>query len=156
MKKLVLLLLVLPFILTACDDDDKIPDVNFDVTMSGGVSIDGTVYVVQGDILSVDGITVIAGDNVTKGVSLGGATYYWDYEFAGATVQAPFGCSFDTESARIGNHLLQIECPVLAVGFAPATALVSYFVTVVESEDDIPAGAEDAHGVVKPEMKAGK
>lgn len=156
MKKLVLLLLALPFILVACDDDDKVPDVDFDITMSGGVSVDGTIYMVQGDTLDVESITVIAGSNVKKGVAIGGATYYWDYDIAGATVTPPFGYSFDTQYARIGNHLLQIECPVLAIDFAPATAIVSYFVSIVEKKEDIPAGPVDQHTTVRPEIRAGK
>ena len=50
MKKLLFLLIVLPFMLVSCDDDEEMPNVDFKVEISGGKNVDGIIYVLKGDI----------------------------------------------------------------------------------------------------------
>lgn len=145
MKKLHLLLLpllALPLFLglTSCNDDNDLPNVDISIAISGGKAVDGTIYVVQGDTLTIEGITVTNLDS-KKGASITGATYFWDYYRLGTAVIPPYG--FDivtTDETALGKHLLEIESPVYATGKAPGVSIQVYDVMVVASADDIPAG----------------
>lgn len=150
MKKLFsLLLLALPltFLATSCSDDDDLPNVDITVKMSNCKKLDNTIYVVRGQTLDIDGITVknLDGD---KPALITQATYYWDYYVLGTSVIAPYGFQIATvapteevEGTPLGKHLLVIEMPVLAEDKSVATGIVDFVVQVVESEDQIPADA---------------
>ena len=57
MKKVFYLLLFLPLFMVSCDDnDDDFPKVKMSVEISGAKVVDRTIYVVQGDTLSIDSI----------------------------------------------------------------------------------------------------
>ncbi len=60
--------------------------------------------------------------------------------------------SIETGNAPVGNHLLQIECPVFAVDYSAAVAVLTYKVKIVESADEIPS--PDAPAPETPEVKA--
>lgn len=137
MKKLFLLLLALPLLMVSCDDDDKLPNVYLKVDGSGGVSHDGYIYIMQGDELSIEGISVVAEESTTN-VRITGAEYFLDYRPVWSTVIAPYAYKLETGNLPTGNHLLEIKCPVLAVGYSPAIAYVSYRIKVVDSIDDMP------------------
>ena len=55
MKKFLYLLLLLPLglVSASCDDDNKVPDVGVQATLSGGVVDNNTIYVVQGEPLVI-------------------------------------------------------------------------------------------------------
>ncbi len=156
MKKLYyFLLLALPMIMaTSCDDDDNdLPDVDISLEISGGVNVDGTIYVVRGETLEITGITVTNRDPNKEAV-ITSATYYWDYREIGVSVTAPYGGTIaTTENTALGDHLLQIECPLFAVDKSPATAVMTYNVVVVESADDIPSGDTNTSFTVRPGIK---
>ena len=139
MKKfLMILLAVIPvFLFTACDDDDNLPDVDFDLTIDGAVNVDGTLYVVRGETLTIESITVINKDQ--GGAFITSASYYWNGFFLGKTVQPPFGFEIETnENTRLGRNRLEIYAPLFASDKTLANAFLQYAVTVVESADDIP------------------
>ncbi|WP_303744271.1 hypothetical protein, partial [uncultured Muribaculum sp.] len=73
MKKLFYLLFALPLLLISCDDDNKLPDIQMNVEISGATKSDGVLYIVQGETLTIDKITV-SSTSATKGIALGGAT----------------------------------------------------------------------------------
>ena len=78
MKKLLYLLLLLPLgLFSSCDDDNDMPDVTMNVSMSNVVQYDGITYVVAGDVIKVNGVTVkpVTGGNAAIA---GGVTYIWD------------------------------------------------------------------------------
>lgn len=159
MKKVIYLLFALPLFLASCHDDNKLPDVSLDVTMSGQTDITdkGVVVIPQGTPLVIEGISIAESSVLKKDVALGGATYFWDYQLLNTNIVQPFGINIDTSSAPIGNHLLQIEIPVLAVGYSPATAYIAYKVSIVEPEEtpenpDEPSTPETV--TITPQMKA--
>lgn len=143
MKKTIfytLLLAVLPMLgFTSCDNDgDDIPNVDLTLAISNGTTVDGTIYVVRGENLVIDGITVknLDGD---KSAIITAATYYWDNMRLGTTAVAPYGFEIQTtEDTPLGRHEMAIECPVYAVDKSPAVGSVYYRVEVVENQDDIP------------------
>lgn len=147
MKKfLSLMLLFIPALcfVSCSNDDEDLPNVEFDVAFDNATNVDGTLYVVQGATFQISGITVTNKDS-DKAATITGARYYWDYYFIGATVQQPF--AFDvqlSETTPVGRHILEIECPVYAVGKTPAFALLSFNVEVVEKAEDIPSATAPA------------
>lgn len=154
MKKLYyFLLLALPVMMFAsCDDDNSLPSVDVSIQIDGGVGVNNEIYVVQGDTLSVESINVVNKEH-GKNAIITSATYSWDYAFVGVSVTPPYGAEFVTENMPIGEHLLQIECPVYAVDKSPAMMYMAYKVKVVESVDDIPAGDQVTQFTTTPGIK---
>lgn len=142
MKKLFLLMLALPLLMVSCDDDDNLPKVKLNIEVSGGVSSDGYIYVLQGDALSFNSITVDSEES-TSGVQISGADYYLDYRPVWSTLVPPYAFTLQTGTLPTGNHIVEIQCPVLAVGYSPAIAYVTYRLKIVDSLDDIPDNAGD-------------
>ncbi|MDE5556059.1 MAG: hypothetical protein K2J10_12880 [Muribaculaceae bacterium] len=154
MKKLYyFLLLALPVMMFAsCDDDNSLPSVDVSIQLDGGVSVNDIIYVVQGDTLSVESINVVNKEH-GKNAIITSATYSWDYAFVGVSVTPPYGAEFITENMPIGQHLLQIECPVYAVDKSPAMMYMAYKVKIVESADDIPSGDQVTQFTTTPGIK---
>lgn len=143
MKKLYYLILaMLPLVFfTACDnDDDNLPDVDINVYMSGALQYDGSLYVIQGDTLSVDSITVTPLEG-TKAATLGNPTIFWDTFRVGTVVSNNYSFQFNTADMPVGNHYLGIRMGVYQVDKTLAFAVLGYKVVLVESADQIPAGA---------------
>ena len=157
MKKYLLsILAALPivFAFSACSDDDNdLPDVDFDFTFENAVVSDGTVYVVQGEDFEITSITVTNNEAGT-GCGISSATYYWDYDFIGTSIQPPFGFKFIvSDETPVGEHSLEISCPVFAVDKSLATALIGFDVQVVASPEELPDdGTSGAH--VDPKISA--
>lgn len=140
MKKLYYLLLALPLAFFAsCDNDDDLPEVDMSVEMSGGMISDGVIYMVQGDTLSVESVSVKS--LTDKPATAGATTYFWDYRPAATVIAAPYTMEFDTALTPVGNHLLQIQTGVYQVDKTAAFVVLSYKVKVVESAEEIPEGA---------------
>ena len=134
------LLMALPILFFAsCDDDTSLPEVDVSIQIDGGVRVDGMIYVVQGDTLSVESINIVNREQ-GKNALITSATYSWDYRYVGVSVTPPFGAEFVTDDMPLGEHLLQIECPLFAVDKSPANLYMAYKVMIVESSEDIPEG----------------
>lgn len=153
MKKflLALALLVPALGFVSCDDDgDDLPDVKFSVTYSNPIASDGVLYVAQGDTIKVDSINIRNMEAKTAIIS--NASYYFDYLYVGTAVQPPFGGEIIVSPAvPVGDHVLEIVCPVYAVDKAPAVAQLYYPVKVVQSKEDIPQGS--ATVISTPQIK---
>lgn len=138
------LIAALPLVaVTACnDDDDDLPDVSFTVDFSGASRVGDTIYVAQGDTLSIDAVRVTNNES-SKPAIITYVAYFWDYLRVGATADAADNFAFDIyidPATPTGRHLLELYAPVYAVDKSPAFALLAYDVKVVASADDIPSG----------------
>ncbi len=150
MKKMFYLLLVLPLLgLTACSDDDDIPNVDVTVSIEGATRVGDVLYVVEGETLSVTSINLV--DNTAKGAVIGSASYFWDYYRFYATINRPYGMSLSTVDMPLGNHLLEAIITIYAVDYAPCQGYINYKVRIVPSADDIPT---DSVAEENPTVKA--
>ena len=142
MKKIfyyLLLMLPLGMLATSCDDDDnKIPNVSIQATISGGVFDDDEIYVVKGETLVIDGVKMV--NNTNKEGTLGAVTYYWDHYLIGTNITQPFSLSINTAEQPLGRHLLQAQMPIYVVDYPICWGYIQYYVNIVESASDLPGG----------------
>lgn len=139
MKKLLYLLLLLPFgFFTSCNDDDDMPSVNVAVTFDNVVDSNGHLYIVSGEPLVVSGIEAegLGG----KAAAISGVNYILDHVAFGYNIVVPFGAEINSAYLPVGNHLFTLAFDVLQVDKSIAYAQLSNIVTVVESASDLPEG----------------
>lgn len=131
------MLLALPLGFVSCDDDDDFPNVEIYASFEGGTQVDDVYYVVQGQELQVTEVKLV--NNGDKEATLGGVRYFWDYMPIGTTITQPYAITINTEETPVGNHLLQAEMPIYAVGYSMCTGYIAKKIKVVAEEEDIPA-----------------
>lgn len=153
-KYLILLLLILPSLaFVSCSDDDDLPNVTFNIAVDGSAKVDDVYYIVRGDTLTVESITVV-NEESDKKAAITQADYYWDYYYVGTSIQPPYSFEFVTdENTKTGNHLIEIEMPVLAVDKTPGIAVVGMKVKVVETADEVPQPEAPSVTKVTPKVK---
>lgn len=152
MKKVFYLLLFLPLFMVSCDDnDDDFPKVKMSVEISGAKVVDRTIYVVQGDTLSIDSIGVVAVDH-NREVVIAATSYYWDRMYVGTVALSPFEFSIDSGLLMTGRHLLQMRSTLLAVDYSPVVAILTYPVRIVDDEADIPDGDIETTLIITPDI----
>ena len=155
MKKLFYLLIALPMLLVAaCDNDDDYPDVKVGVSYEGATSVDGTLYCVQGDTLTVDSVFVTP-VNTNSRATIGSVTYVFDGRPLGIAPTPPYAISILTEPIPTGTYDLRLQMSVFENGRTPGIAYCTIPVTIVESESDIPTGDTGTPGryIINPEVK---
>lgn len=145
MKKFLYLLLTIPALglLSACDNDDNVPQVSIQVDYEGAVEVGGTLYVVQDEPFSITAVTVTP-DQGTGNALIGPISYAWNYVYAGTSEFAPYGMTFDTSVMNPGNHILQITGTIAQVNKPLVTLNLAYRVKVVASVEDIPGYSDNA------------
>lgn len=137
---MLLAMIPLMFAVSSCSDDNDLPNVEFNIQIEGGTYLDGTLYVVQGNTLEIQSITVTNKEE-NKAAAIASAAYYWDGYYLGTNFIAPYGYEIMTnEDTPLGNHVLQINSPLMAVGKELATSVIVYDVKVVQTEEDMPQG----------------
>ena len=140
MKNVVHLLLCVMSVLTftSCENDIDLPDVDFELEISSGIIVDGKIYSVVGDTLSIDAIKVINREH-GKNAGIGYADYYWNTRLIGRSVCSPFGFKIVMRKNMTEQmHQLGIYAPVYAVDKDAAFAYLVYPVYVVNSAEDLP------------------
>ena len=160
MKKILSFALIfglLSFFVSSCSDDNDLPNVDYQIKVSGGVIDENTgeIYVVRGTTFTIDELTVTNVDS-DKEAAITYAEYYWDYYFLGQSPLPPFTYNIAvTDEAKLGKHVLSIRTGIVAVDKEPAVGLITYTVVVVESEEDLPDnGSQTSVTTVKPGTKA--
>ncbi|MCH5214267.1 MAG: Ig-like domain repeat protein [Muribaculaceae bacterium] len=142
MKKLIYLLLLLPFAaLTSCEKDDLAP---FDMTLTlGGVSqYDGNFYAVQGDEVTIENLTVdpVGGKNT----ALSNVMFYIDGRPLWPTPwESVNGITFSTANLPAGTHTIGINGNLLQVDQSLQVFAVEYKLVVVDSDEGLPEGAPE-------------
>lgn len=139
MKKLLYLLLLLPLgFFTSCTDDDDLPDVDVAVTISNVVNSNGYFYVVQGDTLKFDSIT-IKGNN-DKTAVINAVTYKWGLSVVGWNPIAPYNFSFLTGATRDGLYNMELDFDIAQVDKTMAFAILDFPIRVVTDASQLPDG----------------
>ena len=139
MKKFYYLLLLLPFSLFfSCNDKDFSP-VDMTLTLEGVTSIDNGFYTVAGENVILQNFEASSLDGSNTGVSnvminLNGMPLLPEPD-------ASYITSFSTENLRAGTYSLNITGTLLQEGSSVMNFALSYPVTIVDSEEDLPAGA---------------
>lgn len=148
MKKILLtLLMALPVIfLASCHDDDDLPNVNLNIEYSGGTIADDQLYVVQGDTLFVDKVSVTPAPE-SKNAAILSVTYRLDGWVIASVPFQPFKCAIPTAGLEPGKYTLGMQIPVVQVDKTPATAYTSRTVNIVTDESEIPAGGRSVDTV---------
>ncbi len=150
MKKLIFFLpalLMLAF--SSCSDDDDLPMVDIEASYSGGVMVDGKLYIVQDEEFE---ITSVSATPLREGAkaAITSVVYGLDGWVIGASDIAPFGVTFEPETFATGKHVLSMRMMVAEEGCTPAVAYSATDVIVVASADLIPTPSEsDELGVLK-------
>ena len=133
------------------DDDDNFPQVKIELNTKGATIVDGVIYIVQGDLFSIDELLVVSSDANNR-VVIGSASFYWDRLFVGSTSIAPFKFIIDTYTQVVGYHLLQIRCTLLSIDYSPIVGIITLPVKIVESVNDIPQGDQSTLFHVYPDI----
>lgn len=142
MKKLFYTLMVLPLLasFSSCSDSDNdLPEVDMQVTISGGVQNeeDNKIYVEQGTPLVVESVTAVPRNG--KKTTLGLTTYYINGLPQYQTVTVPFSCTLSTDVLPVGEYSFQIKSAVYQIDKTAAFVLMSYDLVVEEPAQDTPA-----------------
>lgn len=140
MKKIFYLLLILPLMMMSCKEDEM-PNVKFNVEFSGGVKVNGTIYVVKGDTLSVENVEIAShGD---KNAAMGEVSYFLDGLFLITKFFPPYKINIPTNDMRINNHVLEFNCPLYVEDSPILTAYFRYPVKLVSNPDSIPQDSDE-------------
>lgn len=142
MKKLLYLLLLLPFgLLTSCDKDDM---ASFDMTLtlSGVTQNEGCFYAVAGDVVSIQALDVqgTGGKNTTVAnvlFYLNNTPLFPDPWELGDPI------SFSTEGLQPGTYNIGIVGNLLQVDQPIQNFAANYKLVIVGSEEDLPENAPE-------------
>ena len=144
MKKLLYLLLVVPFamMVSSCSNDNDLPNVNITMTFDNAAAQEHTLYVVQDSVFSITGLTTqtVGSDKQSAIVNV---RYFWNgYPAPGLTwAGLPMEINMATMPVtQSGNCLLGINATLLEVDKSMANCSLDIPIKVVESVEDLPDG----------------
>lgn len=152
MKKLLYLLLVLPFALafSSCSNDDDLPDVNVNISFDNVVAKEGAIYVVETDTVKITNIETRAVDTNQPAV-LANMRFYWNYVSAPALTWSNFPIKIPMEDMPLvskGANVLGINATVLQVDKTMAYASIRIPIVAVEKVEDLPDGQQPGTAVL--------
>ncbi len=144
MKKLLYLLLVLPFamMIESCSSDKDLPNVDITMTFDKAAVKDGAVYVIQDSVFSMTGITVKAVDTKQQ-AAIANMRYFWNGIPAPALTWSPLPMEIDMAQMpqpASGENILGLRATLLETDKSIAYTALNVPIIAVESEDDLPAG----------------
>lgn len=154
MKKLLYLLAALPLLFFAsCHDDDDLPEVNVGIDYSGATSVDGVLYAVQGDTISIDSVYV-SPVNPNSRAMISGVTYYLDQRLLGFAPISPFSVGILTDNMPTGKHALRLDMTVLETGREVGAYYVLMPIKIVSDSTQIPSGNPGTPGTYHDTARA--
>ena len=142
MKKLLYLLLLLPFsVLTSCNKEDLAP-FDLSLTLGGVTQVNNNFYVVSGDNVTIESLKVdpVGGKNTAVAnvmFFIDNAPIFvnpWD---------AVNEIEFSTANLQPGVHTIGITGNLLQVDQSLQTFAVSYPLVIVEDKEALPADAPE-------------
>lgn len=144
---LALVLPVLAFVASSCDDDDDTPQVEISFTYRNGVVAENSVYAVQPDTLVIESINVKAVREGHKAIATPPVNFWLDGVPVGTSFVAPYSIAFPTEKLALGRHALDVSMGIAEEGYALSTAVARVYINVVADEADIPSTGGGATNV---------
>lgn len=127
---LIVFLFAVPFILNSCSDDDDMPVARISIQETGGVQSEGNLYIVNGDSICIDKISIVP-DESTPTSMITACNYYWDGFFVGPAFGPDFNRKFYVYNQPAGRHYLTIKMLVAAQGYSLATYISQIPVVVL-------------------------
>ncbi|MDE7418920.1 MAG: hypothetical protein K2N35_01780 [Muribaculaceae bacterium] len=139
MKKLLYLLLVIPFamMISSCSNDKDLPNVDITMSFDNAAVKDGTVYVVKDSVFSITGLTTKAVDS-NKQSAIVNVRYFWNgYPAPGLTWA---GLPMEIDMAKMsqpasGNNILGLDATLLEVDKSMSYCTLSIPIKSVKIED---------------------
>lgn len=141
MKKLTLILFLLPLMSLISCGDDNTPDINIHINYKNTVGADGSVYLVKGDTLVVDSLWVTAVNTKHIATIAGPVSYLFGGVPVARIVLPPYKLRVATDSIATGDYYLQLVMDVAEEDCTLATAVTQFGVKIVADSTDIPAPA---------------
>lgn len=144
MKKLIYLLLVLPFamMISSCSSDNDLPNVDITMSFDNAVVKDGVVYVVADQTLSVTGLTTKAVDS-NKQSAIVNARYFWNGIPAPGLTWSGFPMEINMAEMPLvesGNNILGLNATLLEVDKTMSYCTLNIPIKTVASAEDLPDG----------------
>lgn len=142
MKKLSYLLLLLPLsFLFSCSNDKDFSPVDLTLTLSGVTMSNDNFYTVAGETVTIDNLEAKAIDGTNSGVS--NLVFYLNGVPLVGQPGNPFNGEINTENLPAGTYTLGVTGYMLQEGASLMDFASSYSLTIVSSEDDLPADAPE-------------
>lgn len=146
MKKLLYLLLVLPFamMISSCSDDKDLPNVDITMSFDNAAVKDGKVYVLADDVFSITGITTKA-VNSNQQSAITNVFYFWNGMPAPGLTWSPFPMEInmaDMPLAKDGVNALGLKATILETDKTMAYTVFDIPVVTVDSEENLPDGLQ--------------
>lgn len=152
MKNLLYALAALPLLLLgSCSDDNDLPDVNINVDMTGLYESQGDLYLVSGDNVTINSISVTSLNG--KPATLGRVDMFWNDVLQSSSIVEPYSITFNTENLRPGISLLTLQMGVYQEDKTASWAVLQYDIHVVLSQSELPPDAKPIgpiEGLVTP------
>ena len=152
MKKLLYLLLALPFAFMAasCSDDDKdLPDVNVTMTFDNAAEKDGIIYVAESDTLKITNIVTKAVDS-NNNAAITNVAYYWNYYPAPGLTWSNLPINIPMKEMPLvesGYNVLGMDATVLEVDKSIAYCYIRVPIKAVKSAEEFPDGLQPGTAV---------
>lgn len=144
MKKLLYLLLVIPFamMVSSCSDDNDLPNVDITMTFDNAAVKDGSVYVLADDVFSITGLTTKAVDSNQQSAIVN-VKYFWNGIPAPGLTWSSFPMEVNMEEMPLvekGANILGLQATLLETDKSMAYTAINLPIVAVENEEALPEG----------------
>lgn len=146
MKKLLYLLLVIPFamMVTSCTNDDDLPNVDISMSFDNAVVKDGTVYVVQDSVFSITSLTTKSVDSNQQSAIVN-VRYFWNGIPAPGLTWSNFPMEINMANMpqpESGNNILGLDATLLETDKSMSYCTLRIPIKAVEKVEDLPDGMQ--------------
>ena len=144
MKKLLYLLLVIPFAMmfSSCSNDDDLPNVDITMSFDNAAVKDGAVYVIQDSVFSITGITTKA-VNSNQQSAIANVRYFWNGIPAPGLTWSDLPAEIDMAQMpqpENGENILGLRATLLETDKSIAFTALNVPIIAVENEESLPDG----------------